>query len=78
LSLGLAILAGVLLAKGSAPDALVCAREAFGVMEGFGQTEEGESRVRIAAPAWRRRFLEDVPENARTLELAGAWLGDAG
>ena len=31
---------------------------------------------RIADPAYRRSFLEDVPENARTLALADAWLGD--
>jgi hypothetical protein len=28
-------------------------------------------------PARRQRFLEEVPENARTLELAHEWLGDA-
>jgi eukaryotic-like serine/threonine-protein kinase len=27
--------------------------------------------------AYRRSFLERVPENARTLVLAGAWLGEA-
>jgi hypothetical protein len=32
---------------------------------------------RIAEPALRRSFLEDVPENARTLALARAWLGEA-
>ncbi|HWO26591.1 MAG TPA: protein kinase, partial [Kofleriaceae bacterium] len=32
---------------------------------------------RIADPAYRRSFLEAVPENARTLELARAWLGEA-
>jgi hypothetical protein len=32
---------------------------------------------KIADPAYRRSFLEDVPENARTLALARAWLGDA-
>ncbi len=31
---------------------------------------------RIPDPAYRRSFLEDVPENARTLELARAWLGE--
>jgi len=30
----------------------------------------------IADPAFRTRFLEDVPENARTLVLARAWLGE--
>jgi len=30
----------------------------------------------IADPAFRTRFLEDVPENARTLALARAWLGE--
>jgi tetratricopeptide (TPR) repeat protein len=111
LPVALAILCGVLLAQGRAPEALSCAREAYGVLEALGQVEEGESRVRlclvealdatgdragareavasararllaradkIASPAWRRRFLEDVPENARTLALAGAWLGNAG
>jgi len=32
---------------------------------------------RIADPAYRQSFLETVPENARTLELARAWLGEA-
>jgi tetratricopeptide (TPR) repeat protein len=32
---------------------------------------------RIADPAFRKSFLESVPENARTLALAGAWLGEA-
>ncbi|HWO20228.1 MAG TPA: hypothetical protein VNO30_15775, partial [Kofleriaceae bacterium] len=32
---------------------------------------------RIADPAFRRSFLENVPENARTLALARAWLDDA-
>jgi hypothetical protein len=43
----------------------------------------GEARARllviadrIADPAYRRSFLERVPENARTLALAHAWLGD--
>ncbi|HWO20542.1 MAG TPA: protein kinase [Kofleriaceae bacterium] len=31
---------------------------------------------RIADPAYRQSFLEEVPENARTLELARAWLDD--
>jgi gamma-glutamyltranspeptidase/glutathione hydrolase len=31
---------------------------------------------RIGDPAYRRSFLEDVPENARTLALAHAWLGE--
>jgi hypothetical protein len=31
---------------------------------------------RIADPAYRRSFLDSVPENARTLALAQAWLGD--
>jgi hypothetical protein len=30
---------------------------------------------RIPDPLHRRRFLEDVPENARTIALARAWLG---
>jgi tetratricopeptide (TPR) repeat protein len=32
---------------------------------------------KITDPAWRRSFLEGVPENARTLELADAWLAEA-
>jgi hypothetical protein len=31
---------------------------------------------RIADPDYRRSFLKNVPENARTIELARAWLGD--
>jgi hypothetical protein len=31
----------------------------------------------IPEPAYRRSFLEQVPENARTLELARAWHGEA-
>ena len=31
---------------------------------------------KIADPALRRGFLEDVPENVRTLALAQEWLGD--
>jgi tetratricopeptide (TPR) repeat protein len=30
----------------------------------------------IADPDYKASFLSDVPENARTLALAGAWLGD--
>lgn len=30
---------------------------------------------KIADPALRRGFLERVPDNARTLELARRWLG---
>jgi hypothetical protein len=32
---------------------------------------------KIADPAYKRSFLDDVPENARTLARARAWLGDA-
>ena len=32
---------------------------------------------RIANPDYRKSFLEEVPENARTLSLARAWLGEA-
>jgi hypothetical protein len=32
---------------------------------------------RIADPEYQQSFLEGVPENARTLALARAWLGDA-
>jgi hypothetical protein len=32
--------------------------------------------ARIPDPAYRRSFLEEVPENARTLALALAWLGE--
>ena len=31
---------------------------------------------RIANPSWRRSFLNDVPEHARTLELAAQWLDE--
>jgi hypothetical protein len=31
---------------------------------------------RIADPDYRASFLDQVPENARTLALAAAWLGD--
>ena len=31
---------------------------------------------KIADATYRRSFLERVPENARTLELAGAWLDE--
>ena len=31
---------------------------------------------RLPDPAAQRRFLEDVPENARTLALAATWSGD--
>lgn len=34
------------------------------------------SAAPIKDPAARRSFLENVPENARTLELARAWLGE--
>lgn len=34
-----------------------------------------EAAGRIDDPARRARFLRDVEENARTLELARAWLG---
>jgi hypothetical protein len=32
---------------------------------------------KIVEPSYRTSFLDDVPENARTLTLARAWLGDA-
>ncbi|WP_438029964.1 protein kinase domain-containing protein [Sorangium sp. So ce233] len=35
-----------------------------------------ERAGKIANRAWRASFLENVPENARTLALARAWLGD--
>jgi hypothetical protein len=31
---------------------------------------------KIADPSYRTSFLEQVPENARTLALARAWLGE--
>jgi hypothetical protein len=31
---------------------------------------------KIADPSYRASFLEQVPENARTLALASAWLDD--
>ncbi|WP_437605380.1 hypothetical protein WMF20_30200 [Sorangium sp. So ce834] len=30
---------------------------------------------RLSDPTWRERFLRDVPDNARTLDLARRWLG---
>ncbi|WP_437752118.1 hypothetical protein [Sorangium sp. So ce1389] len=30
---------------------------------------------KLSDPTWRGRFLRDVPENARTLDLARQWLG---
>jgi eukaryotic-like serine/threonine-protein kinase len=33
--------------------------------------------AKIKDPAWRRSFLENVPENARTIELARAWLDES-
>ncbi|MGK4003495.1 tetratricopeptide repeat protein [Sorangium sp. So ce1036] len=30
---------------------------------------------KLSDPTWRERFLRDVPDNARTLELARRWLG---
>jgi hypothetical protein len=43
---------------------------------------EGRSRLfaiadRISNPDHKQSFLENVPENARTLALARAWLGEA-
>jgi ATP/maltotriose-dependent transcriptional regulator MalT len=35
-----------------------------------------ERAERIRDPAWRRRFLADVPDNAATLALAAAWVGE--
>ena len=32
--------------------------------------------ARIADPGYRASFLAQVPENARTLTLAGTWLGE--
>jgi len=32
---------------------------------------------RIADPAYKQRFLESVPENARTLALTREWVGEA-
>ncbi|KYF54461.1 hypothetical protein BE08_12935 [Sorangium cellulosum] len=34
-----------------------------------------ERAGKIANRAWRACFLENVPENARTLALARAWVG---
>ncbi|WP_437572890.1 protein kinase domain-containing protein [Sorangium sp. So ce542] len=31
---------------------------------------------KLSDPIWRERFLRDVPDNARTLELARQWVGD--
>jgi hypothetical protein len=38
----------------------------------------GKRADRIRDPELRRSFLESVPENARTRELARAWLDDPG
>ena len=35
-----------------------------------------ERAAQIAREDWRRTFLENVPEHARTLALAAEWLGD--
>lgn len=34
--------------------------------------------ARISNPEWRQSFLENVPDNARTLALARAWLDEGG
>jgi hypothetical protein len=48
--------------------------------EAAGATSEEALRraiaERIGDPAYRRSFLDEVPENARTLALARAWLGE--
>ena len=31
---------------------------------------------KIGDPAYRKSFLENVPENRRTIELSRAWLGE--
>ena len=41
-------------------------------------TKIAERAGRIRDPALRRAFLERVPENARTLELARRWGASAG
>jgi tetratricopeptide (TPR) repeat protein len=48
-----------------------------------GAIKEGRARLfanadKIREPALRQSFLEDVPENARTLELARGWLEESG
>jgi hypothetical protein len=46
-----------------------------------GAIESARARLRARAariddPSFRQSFLEDVPEHARTLALAGAWLDE--
>jgi eukaryotic-like serine/threonine-protein kinase len=52
-------------AHGAARDAIASARTRLFTIAG-----------KIVDPDYRRSFLENVPENARTLELARAWLGE--
>ena len=68
---------GVMVHEGEAFVRLTYAR----VLTGTGQVEQGRAALtsaherlvlrasRIRDPAWRRSFLEQVPENARTIEM---------
>jgi hypothetical protein len=62
--------------------ALAEAQRATGARDAALRTiTEARARVlgisaRIADPAYRRMFLEHVPENARLLALARSWLGE--
>lgn len=59
-------------------------------LEALGRLEEARAEIRdaraailskaakIQNPVYRKNFLEDVPENRRTLELVERWLGDVG
>jgi hypothetical protein len=80
----LATLSVLRLAQGRAAEALVAAEEAVArctTMGGCGMFRGAFVHLfaiadRIADPDYKTSFLENVPENARTLALARAWLGD--
>jgi serine/threonine protein kinase len=62
------MLMSALAREGDTKAACAAAREARDRLELRGD--------RIANPSWRRSFLNDVPEHARTLELAAQWLDE--
>ncbi|WP_437675849.1 protein kinase domain-containing protein [Sorangium sp. So ce131] len=68
-SLARLIHAEVLMAAGDQPRALAAIADA--------RARLLVNAAKIGDPELRRSFLEDVRENARTLELARAWLGEA-
>jgi eukaryotic-like serine/threonine-protein kinase len=63
-----ALLAEALHESGAAPEAHEIIREA--------RADLLARAEKIADPALRRCFLEDVTAHARTLDLARAWLGE--